>query len=128
MDADFWLHAFDQTEASKGTSWEAELGTPTTEADLDALLGADRPTDPTALLSAPVEASTTTEVATSLSLLLSSLDGQALEDQLMGIFNDTVDEFGFPSDESPMRGAEVATPAWPWMSIETAPPSSVAIF
>ncbi|KAF9516194.1 hypothetical protein BS47DRAFT_1360489 [Hydnum rufescens UP504] len=128
MDADFWLHAFDQTEDPKGTSWEAELGTPTATADLDALLGADRPTDPTASPSAPVEASTATEVATSLNLLLSSLDGQALEDQLMGIFNDTVDEFGFPSDEPPMGGAEVATPAWPWMSIETAAPSSVAIF
>jgi len=124
MDADFWLHAFDRTEAPKGTSWEAELGTPTATADLDALLGADRPTDPTALPFAPVA----TEVATSLNLLLSSLDGQALEDQLMGIFNDTVDEFGFPSDEPPMGGAEVATPAWPWMSIETAAPSSVAIF
>jgi hypothetical protein len=128
MDADFWLHAFDQTEAPKGSSWEAELSTPTATADLDALLGADRPTDLTALPSAPVEASTTTEVATSLNVLLSSLDGQALEDQLMGIFNEAVDEFGFPSDEPSMGGAEVATPAWPWMSIEAAAPSSVAIF
>jgi len=126
LDADFWLHALDQTDSSMGISWESEFDAPTAAANLVAVLGANHPTDSTALSSVPAEVSTDAEASATLNLPL-SLDGQTLEDQLMNIFNDMVDGFGATSDQPSIMDAQVTTPAWPWASNETTAPS-IAIF
>ena len=128
LDADFWLHTLDQTDSTSGISWESEFDAPAAAANLVGVLGADHPTDSTALPSVPAEMSTDAEASATLNLALSPLDGQTLEDQLMSIFNDMVDEFGATSDQPSIMDAQVTTPVWPWASKETTAPSSIAIF
>lgn len=141
-DTDFWLHALDQQASDASTSFATNgFDGPKAAADLVvALMGADRPTHAAMPTFESLQQTPSTSDLDAALNVSEPVDGQTLEQQLMGLFNDMVD--GMLTNEAPVLKAReddgqtesaidvdtdmTSTLAWPWTSTLEAPSTLAA--